>query len=1628
MVHKLHQTPIAIIGMASVFPNAMNLRQFWDNIVSRADCITDVPPSRWNIDDYYDPDPKVPDKTYSKRGGFLPDIDFDPMEFGLPPNILEVTDVSQMIGLVMARDAMQDAGYGDADTVIRDMTGIVLGVGGGQKLITPLTSRLQYPVWRRALESSGITGQDADRIIEKMKAAYIRWEENSFPGMLGNVIAGRIANRLDLGGTNCVVDAACASSMAAMKLAVSDLVEGRSDMMITGGGGTDNSPLMYMCFSKTPAFTPGDNPRPFDEQSDGMMVGEGVGMMVLKRLADAERDGDRIYAVLRGMGSSSDGRFKSIYAPRGEGQEKALKRAYEDAGIRPDEVQLIEAHGTGTRAGDLTETTTLVRFFNQHVDVQRGDNYRSVALGSVKSQIGHTKAAAGIAGLIKAALALHHKVLPATINVEHPNPKLGLEDSPLYINTITRPWVAQGAPRRAGVSSFGFGGTNFHFILEEYTHDHRGQYRLHHTAETVIFHAPTPAELVEKMQKVVNKLQNGNSQAQYLNLSQYSRVTNVPVGDARLGFVTASPAEARDLLEAAIKFVQLKPEAEEWTHPKGIFYRRQALDLNGKVAALFSGQGSQYVDMGRELALNFATIRESYSKIDSLFKQDGRPLVSNVVFPPPAFTAEEKARQSEMIQRTDYVQPAIGAMSAGLYNLFKHAGFQPDFVAGHSFGELTALWAADVLDDDDYYDLVKARGLAMAPPDDPTFNAGTMMAVTGDLTNLEADLQPYPGVHMANVNSPRQTVLAGKASDLAAAKSGLEAKGYNMVQLPVSAAFHTPMVGHAQEPFARAIQGVSFNTPTVPVYSNATGQPYPREESSMRGMLSDHILQTVNFRGEIENMYAAGARLFIEFGPRAVLTNLVKDTLDGQPHIAIALNASRQKGSDQQFREAIAHLRVLGLELAEVDPHDVDPEEPASVGRKKGMNIKINGGLFTSDKHIKQYQETLNDGWTLETGVREVVKEVIKEVPVQAPAAEPTAPPANVSMASALDQFSQQQRDILQTHQQYLDNQAEYIRIFTELAGQQQAALDNGTLDPATLDSINQSMESFHAHQAETLRVHEAYLQRQSEQTQALLGVMRQAPASPPAPAQTAARPAPAARPTASVVPTQPATPAAPSTPAAQPAAPAQPTAQSATQPASKPAVSVEALSGALLDIVSDKTGYPTEMLELEMDIEADLGIDSIKRVEILGAMRDQFPALPELPAEDLAELRTLQEIVDYIGDNANEAPTADANTNTTPPQSDLTSPAPAEPTQPAVDPGAPPPAGVSVEALSGALLDIVSDKTGYPTEMLELEMDIEADLGIDSIKRVEILGAMRDQFPALPELPAEDLAELRTLQEIVDYIGDNANAGNTGTSNTPAAGTSPNGHGQSAVKKAVAPGANGNTAPALPTLQHDIPRVPAQIRYESAPDKLETALPTGYTALVTDDGTALTAQVAEKLTALGWPVAVLSWPILGSGVALPAGVTRYTLSAMDESALVATLGQIGTVGAFIHLNPAANDPFIERDTALLKQVFLLAKHLQPSLTASGAAGFGAFMTVARLDGAFGTTGDAFSAVSGGLFGLTKSVNLEWPQVFCRAIDIAPGQATAAQHIIDELHDPNRSLVEVAYNPEGRFTLVAQQA
>ena len=1079
---RLQECPIAIVGIASIFAGASNLEQYWDNIVESVNAITDVPKNQWSVEDYYHSDPKVVDKTYCKRGGFLPEIDFDPMEFGLPPNILELTDIAQLLSLVVARDVLNDAGIGDGSGYDRDKVGITLGIGGGQKQIGPLTSRLQGPVLDKVLKASGVDAEDRAMIIEKFKKAYIGWEENSFPGMLGNVIAGRIANRFDFGGTNCVVDAACASSLSAIKLAVSDLLEHRSEVMISGGVCCDNSPFMYMSFSKTPAFTTNDDIRPFDIDSKGMMIGEGIGMMAFKRLEDAERDGDKIYAVLKGIGSSSDGRFKSIYAPRPDGQAKALKRAYDDAGFEPKTCGLIEAHGTGTKAGDAAEFKGLVKHFG-------ADNQATqhIALGSVKSQIGHAKAAAGAAGMIKAVLALHHKVLPATINVDTPNPLLDIENSPLYINSETRPWMPRedGIPRRAGISSFGFGGTNFHMVLEEYQTSAEGKYRLNAVPASVLFSAQTPKVLAQLLTEWQTKLSINQAEQVFMF---NALVTEHPVkplanDDARCGFVANNAEQALAFITSAIKQLASSPDAplKPWQLPSGIYYRPCGINTAGKVVALFSGQGSQYINMGRELVCNFPSMMQAASNMDSQFTTQGLTQLSQGSYPIPAFTSEDKKSQEQVLRLTQHAQPAIASFSLGLYKTFSQAGFSADFTAGHSFGELTALWAAGVLSEQDYMMLARSRGQAMAEPTanasdnksefQPHDDPGTMIAVVGDITKIETVIERISDVVIANYNSNNQVVVAGPTAQVALAGETLTAQGFKVVALPVSAAFHTPLVAHAQAPFAQAIEGVTFNKPEVPVFANGSGSVHAPEPEAIKEALKHHMLGAVHFTKEIENIYAAGGRVFVEFGPKNVLTKLVDNILAKQDDVVtIAINNNAKQCSDKQLRQAAMQLAVLGVTLSDIDPYNA-VKRPLVAKKMSPLAMKLTGKSYVSEKTEKAFADALADG------------RLIK----QAKAADisRSMPEKVVEKVVEVERVVEVEKIVyLNTQGQPVNKQGELLSNLhnNHTASQQVLSASDGLTNGLTNEStsasaIEQSVNQFVAHQQQVLALHEQCMQ-----------------------------------------------------------------------------------------------------------------------------------------------------------------------------------------------------------------------------------------------------------------------------------------------------------------------------------------------------------------------------------------------------------------------------------------------------------------------------------------------------------------------------------------------------------------------
>ncbi|MDN3267363.1 type I polyketide synthase [Streptomyces sp. MA15] len=1739
---RLARDPIAIVGLSALYPKSRDLREFWTHVVEAADCIEEVPDTHWKVEEHYDPDPSAPDKTYSKRGGFIPTVPFNPLAFGLPPNTIEVTDVLQLLSLVVARDLLRDAGA-DQEWYDASRTGVVLGVTGANQLTQPLSARLQTPVLKEVVRSCGLSHRDAEEIAEKFKLAFAPWEENSFPGMLGNVVAGRIANRLDLGGTNMTVDAACASSLGAVKAGVSELLERRADTMIVGGCDAENTIFMYLCFSKTPAFSKSGRIRPFDADADGTLIGEGIGMLALRRLSDAERDGNRIYAVIRGLGSSSDGRFKSIYAPRKEGQMAALRRAYEDADVSPGTIELFEAHGTGTAVGEATELSALTAVVSAYLDdTQEAHDRQFAAVGSVKSQIGHTKAAAGAAGMIKLALALHHKLLPPTINVERPNPAVDWENSPFYANTRTRPWIRhpRRPKRRAAVSSFGFGGTNFHLVMEEHG-DGDDLEVMFPVARVRLWHAPDTDALLSALESGAEP--DGGP---------------APGTHPRIALVARSEAEFAKLRKLAADELRAKSGQEAWSHPKGVYFRQAAAPV-GKVGALFAGQGSQYVEPGRTAVLALPPLRAAFDRANAAFGDHERPL-SRVAFPPPAFDEATRTAQEDELRRTEYAQPAIGALSAGQFGYLSELGFVPDGCLGHSFGELTALWAARSIDDDTYFALARARGAAMAPPpSEPGFDPGAMAAVTAAEEQVERLLADHPGLVVCNRNAPDQVVVGGATDAIERLVAAAGAAGIRALRLPVSAAFHTPFVAHAVEEFGRHVVSVDLREPRCPVYADTPGASYGADADANRRVLVDQLVRPVHFADRVEEMYAAGFRTFVEFGPKGVLTQLVHRVLGDREHFAVQLDPGAGGDADTALKRAVAQLAVLGLPLTTTDRYVSEPPEAEPV---KGLTIPLNGINHVSDARKAAYRDALENGYRVgppdpaqvpagapapgaatgsapaatpasvpvpDEGRVPAADLTSAPVPAPVPAAAPApvdewspafvsdTTPAEPPLTAALlesepvehaqippapagdDRLSRLIADHLALHDEYLKGQLDSAQ---RLTGLLERAAEQGRPE-AVVPGITAVKEHGLAIGRTHMRANEVLRELAAME----LGAV--APAAPPAPAQV--RPeapdaliAPPEEPSAPMSPAlepsalEPAPPApaaapAPERPAAARAAEEPPSAPEPPAPAPSPGVSAGDVRDALLTIVSDKTGYPADMLDLTMDIEADLGIDSIKRVEIMGALQERFPTHTPTGPEQLAELRTLKDIVGFVtdlaGSSAGPATTgtpAPAETPTTTSATDvrdtllkivsdktgypadmldLTMDIEADlgidsikrveimgalqerfPTHTPTGPeqlaelrtlkdivgfvtdlagssagpattGTPAPAETptttSATDVRDTLLKIVSDKTGYPADMLDLTMDIEADLGIDSIKRVEIMGALQERFPTHTPAGPEQLAELRTLKDIVGFVTDLA-----GVPSDAASEPEP-------VRSPEQRGASGSAASDGPSAPSGIGRAQAVLVDLPVPDRAVGAYPQGATACVVDDGSEVAEATAGRLADEGWRVNVLRLP--GVPERFEAAASQV-LTGWDADELATAIEGFGADKVHLVLGFAAADGLgWSEGVRRLSHTLLVARHLIGPLTAAAATGHrAAFVTVTRLDGAFGLRGvDEDAAPAGGVGGLVKTLAVEAPELFCRAVDLAPGLGArqAASVVLDEVHDAAPAPVQVAYDDTRRAGL-----
>jgi len=1180
-----HEEGVAIIGLAGLFPGAPDVATFWQNILNKVEAISDPPVEAWDPALFYDPDSTETDRVYCKRGGYLAPLAlFDPLAYGIPPTAVG-GEPDQWLALAVARAALADAGYAEMPAGIRARTGIVLGKGtylnrGNLTMVQHSLIVTQTLEIIRRLHPE-YTAADLEQIRQALKQSLPPVTPEVVPGLIPNVIVGRIANRLDLMGPTYTVDAACASSLVALHSAVRALVTGECDLMLVGGAQVVTPVPVLVVFCQLGAISRRGEVRPFDAAADGTLLSEGVGMVVLKRLADAERDGDRIYAVVRGVGVASDGRGVGLLAPRPEGEELALRRAYAAAGVSPRTVGLIEAHGTGTPVGDLVEIQALARVFGPR------DGRPWCALGSVKSMIGHALPAAGVASLIKATLALHHKILPPTLHGEHPHPEL--EKTPFYLNTETRPWVHGGAePRRAGVNAFGFGGINAHVVLEEYREPVQRHWpvarpetaaqpgeappaprlrpptappapRPVRDSELYLLAAPSPAALRERLQQlhrfVAGQLDRpvGSISLTDLAVSLHRRFAREPAG-VRLAIVATSLADLQAKVARALERLA-DPGCRQLKDPSGLYYTTAPLAATGQLAFLFPGEGAQYPLMLADLVWHFPVVRAVFEAMDRVFAGHPRGYVpSDYLFPRPA--ADERAWAERHLWQMEGAVEAVVTADLALLALLRRLGLRPAAVAGHSSGEYVALAAAGVLDLTSESSCQQLSALlsqvfqeAVGACDLPLAAA---LAVGADREKATALAQAAGGeVTVAMVNCPHQTVLVGAPAAVDRVQALATAEGLLVERLPLDRAYHTTAFRPYAEWLATAYAAIPLRPPAVPVYSCATAAPYPTDPAAIRRLMAEQWARPVEFQRTVEALYAAGVRLFVEVGPRGNLAAFVEDTLRGRPFLAVTANAQRRSGLTQ-VHHLIGLLAVHGVALdldaltegLECTPVDWEKEDESPA----------------SDRRL-----AIATGAPLMTLSAEVVEQLRGRPPSSV--SPPVAPPAAA-------------------------------------AG---SAHSGAPVPPAGADAGAPVLQAYLATMGQFLALQEQVMQ-------AFLGG---APAG--------SSPVPASEPDGRRV-----TADGTVSPAASPPAPAA--IEPPTGPVGAPGGDLRTtLTRRLVAIVGARTGYPEEMIDPGLDLEADLGVDAIKRVEIIGSLRQQVAGLADQPLDNLAGCRTLGQIVERL-------------------------------------------------------------------------------------------------------------------------------------------------------------------------------------------------------------------------------------------------------------------------------------------------------------------------------------------------------------------------------------------------------------
>ena len=881
---------VAIIGLACRFPGARDASAFWENQVVGRNSISEVPPDRWDPAVFHDPDSTANDRVSCKRGGYLvAPIAFDPTAHGVMPLAVAGGEPESFLVLDTAQAALADAGYAGG---VGDGRRVEVVIGRGNYFNRGNLTRLQHG--RIVAQTLAILRQlhpdwteaEFEAVRADLKASLPPFEAATIPAQVTNGTAGRVANRLDLGGASFVVDAASASSLVALDLGSRALVERRADLALVGGVYIQADVDFPMVFTRLGALSRTGVARPFARDADGTVPGEGVGVLVLKRLDDAERDSDRVYAVVKGVGLASDGRGPSLAAPSARGHVRAIRRAYRGADVDPSTVGFVEGHGLGVPASDRAELRALHAVFPP-----ARDGAGKIALGAASALIGHAMPAAGMAGLIKAALALHHRVLPLTPNADRPHGLLADDRSPFELPGASRPWIHGGLahPRRAGVNAFGFAGISAHAVLEEHTATDQAitpGCQTRWETEAILLSDVDRRALIARARQLLDWLDRESNRSAPLKDLAFTLNTRRPPGACRLALVVDSLDDLRDRLRGAVEKLS-NPDCRSIRDARGCYFWERPMGGPGTLAFVFAGEGAQYPGMLGDLCQHFPEVRAWFDTADRVAREQGHRLVPSG----PLFGGRTPEGETGGLWSLGTAVNCVLSAHWGLRTLLAHLGIRPDRVLGHSSGEILALAAAGVLEiDRDFSDRLAGLGTVFERLDcDGRVPQAALVAIAADRVRVErACREVDERLTVALDNCPHQVIVAGTEAAANRLVGRLRGEGVICEVLPFTRAYHTESFRVALGPIDDFFRALPMSRPSIPIDSCAIAGPMPDDVAGIRRLAVEQWASPVAFRSTIEAMYDAGARVFVEVGARGNLTGFIEDTLRGRPHFAVA--------------------------------------------------------------------------------------------------------------------------------------------------------------------------------------------------------------------------------------------------------------------------------------------------------------------------------------------------------------------------------------------------------------------------------------------------------------------------------------------------------------------------------------------------------------------------------------------------------------------------------------------------------------------------------------------------------------------------------------------------------------------